>query len=155
MFKSQFLLQDLVAGFSVAVFAIPLSLAVAMAANVAPSIALSSAIIGGIIAAIFGGTRYTITGPAIAMSILIAECIQNSGMIGLFIIGLTCGILQIALGVFRIGHIIKLIPAPVISAFIAAIGFFICVEQLALLQHLSIYSNFFPVTWNLNYTFFS
>lgn len=129
------------AGLCVAVVAIPISLAVAMAANVAPAIGLISAIAGGIIAAIFGGTRYTITGPAIGMSILIAECMQNNGLTGLFIIGLTCGILQISLGVFKLGHLVKLIPLPVISAFIAAIGFLICVEQIALMQHLSIYSN--------------
>lgn len=153
MFKSQFFINDIFAGLCVAVFAIPISLAVAMAANVTPGVALTSAIVGGIIAAIFGGTRYTITGPAIGMSILIAECMQNNGVTGLFIIGITCGILQIALGTFRIGHFIKVIPLPVISAFIAAIGFFICVEQLLLSEHLSIYSSLLTSIKHVDLTF--
>ena len=154
MFKSQFLINDIFASLCVALIAIPICLAVAMSANVSPAIALISAITGGITAAIFGGTRYTITGPAIGMSILIAECIQNNGLPGLFIIGLTCGILQIGLGIFKIGHFVKLIPLPVISAFIAAIGFFICVEQIALSQHLSVYSRFLVVISQVNITFF-
>lgn len=153
MFKSQFLINDILAGICVAIVAIPISLAVAMAANVSPTIGLISAITGGVIAAIFGGTRYSITGPAIAMSILIAECIARNGMVGLFVVGLTCGILQIGLGVFRLGHFIKLIPLPVISAFIAAIGFFICIEQIALIQHISIYSNLFVTIQHLNIGF--
>lgn len=140
IFKGQFIINDFFAGACVALIAIPMSLAVAMAAGVSPETGLISAIIGGIIAAIFGGSRFSITGPAIAMSVLVAECIANNGISGLLIIGITCGILQLAIGFLRLHYIVKIIPLPVITAFIAAIGFFILLEQLDILTHLSIYS---------------
>ena len=71
MFTMKFLLNDFIAGIVVALIAIPLSLAVAMASSVPPEIGLISAIIGGVVAAIFGGTTLAITGPAIAMTVLI------------------------------------------------------------------------------------
>lgn len=141
IFKGQFLVNDIFAGLCVALIAIPMSLAVAMAAGVSPETGLISAIIGGIIAAIFGGSRFSITGPAIAMSVLIAECIGHNGLSGLFIIGVTCGVLQLAIGFLRLHYIVKIIPLPVITAFIAAIGFFIFLEQFDILTNLSIYSN--------------
>lgn len=129
-FRSQNLLNDVFAGIVVALVAIPLSLAIAMASSVPLAAGLISAVIGGVVLVVFGGTRLGITGPAIAMSVLVAECVQTSGFSGLLIIGVICGILQIVSGSLRLGWMIKLIPIPVISAFIAAIGFLIFVDQL-------------------------
>ena len=81
-----------------------------------------SAIVGGIVTAIFGGSRLGVSGPALALTILIARCVSEHGISGLLIIGFICGILQIICGVFRLGRYTKLIPIPVIWAFTAAIG---------------------------------
>ena len=130
IFSKKYLLNDIIAGLVVAIIAIPLCLAVAMASSVPPEIGLISSIIGGIVAAIFGGTTLAITGPAIAMTVLISQCIQSYGMGSLLVMGIICGILQIIFGVLRLGRFTKLIPAPVVSAFIAAIGFIIFFGQL-------------------------
>jgi carbonic anhydrase len=130
MFGLKYLREDIFAGITVACIAIPLSLAIAMASSVSPGVGLISAIIGGIIAACFGGTRLAVTGPAAAMAILIANCVETYGLAGLLVIGLICGILQIAFGLFRLGRFARLVPLPVIAAFTAGIGFIIFVGQL-------------------------
>lgn len=130
MFSSRYLLNDLTAGLIVALVAIPLSLAVALASSVPPEVGLISSVIGGIVAAIFGGTTLAITGPAIAMTVIISQCVQNYGISSLLIMGTICGGLQILFGVLRLGRFTKLIPRPIVSAFIAAIGVIIVIGQL-------------------------
>lgn len=130
MISRKYLINDIIAGIIVALVAIPLSLAVAMASSVPPEIGLISAVIGGTVAAIFGGTTLAITGPAIAMTVIISQCIQAYGMSSLLVMGMICGALQIGFGMLRFGRFTKLIPAPVVSAFIAAIGFIIFFGQL-------------------------
>lgn len=130
MFKKDFLREDVFAGLTVACVAIPLSLAIAMASHLEPGAGLISAIVGGIIAALFNGTRLAVTGPAAAMAVLIASCVELYGLAGLLVIGLICGILQVFCGILRLGRFAKLVPLPVISAFTAGIGFIIFVGQL-------------------------
>ncbi|MCX8514726.1 MAG: SulP family inorganic anion transporter, partial [Burkholderiales bacterium] len=130
MFKKQYLSDDIFAGLTVACVAIPLSLAVAMASHMEPGVGLISAIIGSIIAAFFGGTRLAVTGPAAAMAVLIASCVETFGVSGLLVIGLICGFLQLMVGLLGLGRFAKLVPLPVISAFTAGIGFIIFIGQL-------------------------
>ncbi len=122
--------EDIFAGITVACIAIPLSLAIAMASGVDPGVGLISAVIGGILAALFGGTRMAVTGPAAAMAVIIASNVEQYGMTGLLIIGLICGLLQLICGVLRLGRYSKLVPLPVVAAFTAGIGFIIIVGQL-------------------------
>lgn len=130
IFKQQYLTDDLVAGLTVASISIPLSLAIALASGVSPELGLISSIIGGIIGALLGGTRLGVTGPAAAMSVLIASTIENNGFSGLLIVGMICGLLQIISGFLNLGRYTKLAPLAVISSFTAAIGFIIIVGQL-------------------------
>ncbi len=130
MFRKKYLQEDIFAGLTVACIAIPLSLAIAMASGVEPGVGLLSAVIGGILAAILGGTSMAVTGPAAAMAIIIASNVEQYGMTGLLMIGIICGVLQIAFGVFKLGRYAKLVPLPVVAAFTAGIGFIIIVGQL-------------------------
>jgi carbonic anhydrase len=130
IFRPTYLREDLFAGLTVACIAVPLSLAISIASSVPPGIGLISAIVGGILAALFGGTRLAVTGPAAAMAIIIAQCVETHGYTGLLIIGLICGILQTLSGILSFGRFAKLVPLPVISAFTAGIGFIILVGQL-------------------------
>ena len=130
MFGLKYLREDIFAGITVACIAIPLSLAIAMASSASPGVGLISAIVGGIIAALFGGTRLAVTGPAAAMAILIASCIETYGLAGLLVIGLICGVLQVFFGLLKLGRYARLVPLPVIAAFTAGIGFIIFVGQL-------------------------
>lgn len=124
------LMPDFIAGTIVAFVAIPLSLAIALASGVEPGAGLITAIIAGIVCALFGGTPLAVSGPAAAMSILIANTIQNFGLEGLLFIGLLAGFMQLICGFFGLGLLSRFVPLPVISGFTAGIGVIILIGQL-------------------------
>lgn len=130
MFKLQYLGSDISAAISLIFVGVPLSLAVAIASGVSPSVGIISAIIGGVLGAIFGGTRLGVTGPAVAMSVLIANSIDQYGFSSIFIIGIICGVLQIISGILGVGRFAKLVPLSLVLAFTAGIGFLIFFSQL-------------------------
>ncbi len=140
MFSSKYLRDDIVAALSVTFVAIPLSLAVAVASGVAPQVGLISAIFGGILGALFGGCRLGVTGPAVAMSVLIASTVQNNGFTGLLVVGTICGLLQIIFGLLKLGRIAKIIPMSLILAFTAGIGFILLFSQLPGLFQVQVFS---------------
>ncbi len=130
LFTTRYLKEDLLSGITVACTAIPFSLAIALASGVEPATGLVTAIIAGTIGAVFGGTTLGVSGPAAALSILVASAVQAYGFQGVLAIGLTCGVLQLLSGVFRIGKFIRFIPMPVIAGFTAGIGAIILADQL-------------------------
>jgi len=129
-FSSKHLKGDLTAGITVACIAIPLSLAIALASGVSPAVGLVTAIVGAIVCALFGGTPLSVSGPAAAMSVLIAANIERFGLTGLLCIGVICGLLQLFSGVFGLGTLMKFVPMPVIGGFTAGIGAIILIGQL-------------------------
>lgn len=130
LFSRRYLLEDISAGVTVACVAIPLSLAIALASGVAPAVGLVTAIIGGIICALFGGTPLAVSGPAAAMSILMATSVERFGVKGLVFICLMIGVMQIVSGIFRLGRLSRFVPLPVIAAFTSGIGVIIIIGQL-------------------------
>lgn len=130
LFSRRYLMNDISAGLTVACVAIPLSLAIALASGVSPAVGLVTAIIGGIVCALFGGTPLAVSGPAAAMSILIATSVEKYGVKGLLFICLIIGIMQLLSGVLRLGRLSRFVPLPVIAAFTAGIGFIIIIGQL-------------------------
>lgn len=130
MLSGKNLRDDLVAGLTVACIAVPLSLAIALASGVAPAVGLVTAIIAGIVCAVFGGTPLQVSGPAAAMAVLVATVVQTHGITGLLIVGVLCGVLQLATGILGLGRFIKLVPMPVVEGFTAGIGAIILVGQL-------------------------
>ncbi len=129
-FSKQYLREDFFAGIMVACAAVPLSLAIALASGVKPEIGLVSAIVGSVFCALFGGTRLSVSGPAAAMTVLIASVVQEYGVGGLLVVGFGCGLLQLLTGFFDLGRLIRFVPAPVIEGFIAGIGAIILIGQL-------------------------
>jgi carbonic anhydrase len=122
--------EDLIAGVTVACIALPLSLAIALASGASPAAGLVSAIVAGVICALFGGTPLAVSGPAAAMAVLIAAVTEAHGAGGLLIVGLVCGLLQLATGVLGLGKLARLVPVPVIEGFTAGIGAIILIGQL-------------------------
>ena len=141
IFSGKFLRDDIVAAFSVTFVAIPLSLAIAVASGVTPQVGLISAVFGGILGAIFGGCRLGVTGPAVAMSVLIASTVQSYGFTGLLVVGAVCGILQIIFGLLKFGRVTKIVPLSLILAFTAGIGFLLLFGQLPRLFQVPATSN--------------
>jgi len=129
-FSTRYLAADLSAGMTLAFIAIPLSLAIALASGVSPATGLISAIIAGIVCALFGGSVLSVSGPAAAMSVLIADIVEKFGVEGLVLICLIAGLMQLFSGVFGLGRLARYVPLPVISGFTAGIGVIILIGQL-------------------------
>jgi len=121
---------DLVAGLTVAIVALPLSMAIAIASGVSPDRGLYTAIIGGFLVSLFGGSRFQIGGPAGAFIVLVAATVERQGVDGLLLATLMAGVFLIAIGALRIGAYIKLIPYPVTVGFTAGIAVIIFASQI-------------------------
>lgn len=122
--------SDLFAGASVAVLAIPLSLAFAIASGLKPEQGLFAAIVGGFLVSLLGGSRVQIGGPAGAFVVLIYSIVQRHGYEGLLIATLIAGILLIFMGLARFGVLLKFIPYPVTTGFTAGLALIILTTQI-------------------------
>jgi SulP family sulfate permease len=121
---------DIVAGLTVAIVALPLSMAIAIASGVAPERGLTTAIIGGFFVSLLGGSRFQVGGPAGAFIVLVALTVERHGVDGLILATLMSGVLLIAAGLLRLGTYIKFIPYPVTVGFTAGIGVIIFASQI-------------------------
>lgn len=122
--------DDAIAGLTVAIVALPLSMAIAIACGLEPAKGLYTAIIGGFIISVFGGSRFQIGGPAGAFIVLIATVIERHGYDGLVLATAMAGLMMIIVGYLRLGTYIKYIPYPVTIGFTAGIAVIILASQL-------------------------
>lgn len=120
---------DAVAGFTVALVALPLSIAIAIASGATPRSGLVTAIIGGFLISLLGGSRVQIGGPTGAFIVVVAGVIEQFGFDGLLLATLLAGIILVAGGLVRAGRLIALVPEPVIEGFTVGIALIIAVSQ--------------------------
>jgi SulP family sulfate permease len=121
---------DAVAGLTVAIVALPLSMAIAIGAGLGPERGLYAAIVGGFLISLLGGSRFQIGGPAAAFIGLVALTVQRHGYDGLMLATLMAGGLLLLIGFLRLGTYIKYIPYPVTVGFTAGIALIILVTQV-------------------------
>src|SRR5471030_2509345 len=121
---------DVVAGLTVAIVALPLSMAIAIASGVTPDRGLYTAIVGGFVVSALGGSRFQIGGPAGAFIVLVAATVAQHGIDGLVLATLLSGLVMLAGGFLRLGTFIKYIPYPVTVGFTAGIAVVIFASQL-------------------------
>lgn len=121
---------DALAGLTVAIVALPLSMAIAIASGVGPERGLFTAIVGGFLVSLLGGSRYQIGGPAGAFIVLVAACVTAIGLQGLILATILSGLILIAAGLLRLGTYIRYIPYPVTVGFTAGIAVIIFASQL-------------------------
>ena len=121
---------DTLAGVTVALVALPLSLAIAIASGAEPRSGLITAIIGGFLISLLGGSRVQIGGPTGAFIVVVADVIQQHGFDGLLLATFLAGIILVAGGLFRVGRLIALVPEAVIEGFTVGIALIIAVSQL-------------------------
>jgi SulP family sulfate permease len=129
---------DAFAGLTVAIVALPLSMAIAIASGASPAQGLYAAIVGGFIVAALGGSRFQIGGPAGAFIVLVAATVQVHGMQGLFLATLLSGLMLTLIGMLRLGTYIKFIPYPVTVGFTAGIAVIILASQVTNLLGLTL-----------------
>jgi SulP family sulfate permease len=121
---------DVMAGLTVAIVALPLSMAIAIASGVTPDRGLYTAIIGGFLISALGGSRFQIGGPAGAFIVLVAATVQKFGVDGLILATMLSGIILLAIGLLRLGTFIKYIPYPVTVGFTCGIAVIIFASQI-------------------------
>ena len=120
---------DAIAGLTVAIVALPLSMAIAIGSGVTPDRGLYAAVIGGFIVSMLGGSRFQVGGPAGAFIVLVALAVQRHGIDGVILATAMAGLFLIAAGLLRLGTYIKFIPYPVTVGFTAGIAVIIFVSQ--------------------------
>jgi len=121
---------DAISGLTVAIVALPLSMAIAIASGVTPDRGLYTSIIGGFIVSAFGGSRFQIGGPAGAFIVLVSATVAQHGVDGLLLAAFLSGIMLAAVGLLRLGAFIKYIPYPVTVGFTAGIAIIIFASQI-------------------------
>src|ERR1700730_3797062 len=121
---------DTISGLTVAIVALPLSMAIAIASGVTPDRGLYTAVIGGFIVSLLGGSRFQIGGPAGAFIVLVALTAERHGVDGVILATLMSGVILIAAGYLRLGTYIKFIPYPVTVGFTAGIAVVIFATQI-------------------------
>lgn len=122
--------RDAIAGLTVAIVALPLSMAIAIASGAPPAMGLYTAIVGGFFISALGGSRYQIGGPAGAFIVLVAATVAEHGIAGMVLATMMAGVMMAAVGLFRLGSYIKFIPYPVTVGFTAGIGVIIFASQI-------------------------
>jgi sulfate permease, SulP family len=121
---------DAIAGLTVAIVALPLSMAIAIACGLSPDRGLYTAIIGGFLVSALGGSRFQIGGPAGAFIVLIFSIVERYGYDGLVLATMMAGIIMVVVGFMRWGTYIKYIPYPVTVGFTTGIAVIIFASQL-------------------------
>ena len=116
---------DALAGLTVAIVALPLSMAIAIASGATPQSGLFAAVVGGAFVSILGGSRFQIGGPAGAFIVLVASTIEQHGYSGFLAATIMAGVFLLLIGYLRLGTYIKYIPHSVAVGFTASIGLII------------------------------
>ena len=122
--------SDFVAGLTVAIVALPLSMAIAIASHAAPAMGLYTAVVGGFLISALGGSRFQVGGPAGAFIVLIASIIDRHGPEGLLLATMMAGVIIFAIGALKLGTYIKYVPHPVTVGFTAGIAVIIFSSQI-------------------------
>jgi SulP family sulfate permease len=122
--------KDMLAALTVAIVALPLSMAIAVASGVSPERGLYAAVIGGFLVSALGGSRYQIGGPAGAFIVLVSATVARFGLEGLLLTVFISGFMLTLIGALRLGSLIRYIPHAVTVGFTCGIAVTIFASQL-------------------------
>ncbi len=122
--------QDLLAGLTVAVVALPLALAFGVASGLGAQAGLATAVVAGVMAAVFGGSNIQVSGPTGAMTVVLVPVVHEHGTTGVLMVGLLAGVVLVAMALARLGRFVRYLPVPVIEGFTAGIAVVISLQQI-------------------------
>lgn len=129
-YSKKFFLDDLLAGATVGIIALPLAMAFAIGAGVTPERGLFTAIIAGFLISLLGGSRVQIGGPTGAFVVIVYSVVQRHGYEGLAVATILAGIMMVLMGLARFGVFLKFIPYPVTTGFTTGIALLIFSSQI-------------------------
>ena len=150
---------DAIAGVTVAMVALPLSIAIAIASGAPPAAGLITAIIGGLIISALGGSRVQIGGPTGAFIVVVYGIVAVHGLDGLLVATLMAGVILMCAALLRAGRLIAVIPAAVIEGFTIGIAVIIATSQIKDLLGLNMarvpadFVELVPALWSARATF--
>jgi len=130
VYTAQMFIQDLLAGVTVGLVALPLAMAFGIASGVTPQAGLYTAVVAGFLISAFGGSRTQIGGPTGAFVVIVAGIVAHFGMSGLAMVTLMAGIILLVMGFTGLGSAVRFIPRMVIIGFTNGIAILIASTQI-------------------------
>ena len=134
---------DVVAGFILFLIALPLSLGIAIASGAPPVAGLVTAVLGGVVGALIGGSHVTINGAAAGLIAIVYGAVHGlgldsatgevdliAGFRAALAVGVVCGVIQIGMGLLKLGKLTNLFPLSVVHGMLAGIGIIIMGKQI-------------------------
>ncbi|MEV5954876.1 SulP family inorganic anion transporter [Streptomyces sp. NPDC051987] len=122
--------QDLLAGLTVAIVALPLALGFGVSSGLGAEAGLATAVVAGALAAVFGGSDLQVSGPTGAMTVVLVPIVGRYGPGGVLTVGLMAGVMLVGLAVLRAGKYMRYVPAPVVEGFTLGIACVIGLQQI-------------------------
>ena len=126
------LTADLIAGITVAIVALPLAIGFGITSGMSAAAGLTTAIIAGFFAALFGGSKYQVSGPTGAMTVILIPVIQKYGPTAIPALGVMAGAMVVLMAIFKLGAIINRVPWAVVEGFTVGIALVISLQQIPL-----------------------
>ncbi len=129
-YKLRFFKNDLLAGLTVAIVALPLALGFGISSGAGAAAGLYTAIVAGVVAAFFGGSSFQVSGPTGAMTAVLLPIVAQFGVVVLPLLAVLAGLMLLVLSIARLGRYINYIPWPVVTGFTNGIAIIIFLQQL-------------------------
>lgn len=129
-YRREDLSRDLIAGVTVGLVALPLSMAFGIASGVTPQAGIYTAIVGGLIVSLLGGSKIQVAGPTGAFVVIVAGIIAQHGLPGLLVVTMMAGLIMLVLGLSGLGAAVRYIPRPVVIGFTNGIALLIATTQI-------------------------
>lgn len=122
--------NDLIAGVTVAIVALPLAIGFGVTSGLSATAGIATAIVAGFLAAVFGGSRFQVSGPTGAMTVVLIPVIAQQGIEAIPVLGIMAALILFLLALFRIGGLIKRVPDSVVEGFTVGIALLIALQQI-------------------------
>ena len=126
------LTTDFIAGITVAIVALPLAIGFGITSGMSAAAGLTTAIIAGFLAALFGGSKFQVSGPTGAMTVILIPVIQKYGPTAIPALGVMAGVMVVLMAIFKLGVIINRVPWAVVEGFTVGIALVISLQQIPL-----------------------
>lgn len=123
------LAADVIAGVTVAIVALPLAIGFGITSGLSATSGIATAIVAGFIAALMGGSRFQVSGPTGAMTVVLIPVISKNGISAIPVLGIMAAIALLLMAAFRLGKFIKHVPGPVVEGFTVGIALLIMLQQ--------------------------
>ncbi len=123
------LTADLIAGVTVAIVALPLAIGFGITSGLSATAGIATAIVAGFIAALLGGSRFQVSGPTGAMTVVLIPVISKHGITAIPVLGVMAAAILLLMALLRQGNFIKHVPEPVVEGFTVGIALLIALQQ--------------------------